>query len=283
MTVETPLPPPPPPRPLPPAGRPAFDISKLRLPPPPPRPFARASQPAPPKKELSLTEAASIVQRKFRASKISRFVRRCRISFHEHRMQKTDTANLQKSKPLKTQVLTTQSEKEKILSTLNSWKDPVIEDQLVLDKDKREFTIASKITDFIIDKILQKQNGKIIAIYDDEDRLQAVAFVVRTKGCFKIADVVTAPWNLDISIFADDPRRVRGAGTASIDEAIFESFRAGFQGRVYLEAIPPAIPFYTKIGFEPLEDTAPQRGYTPMELTDIPQFFRKYGGRALPA
>lgn len=57
--------------------------------------------------------------------------------------------------------------------------------------------------------------------------------------------LATAPWN----VVGDDPKRVKGAGTAMMKALAEESIKRGMEGKIMLYPLDDAVPFYRKLGF----------------------------------
>lgn len=93
--------------------------------------------------------------------------------------------------------------------------------------------------------LLNKREKNKIGIIDGEGNLQAAFKYATKKDRLYIDLLATSPWN----ITPDDPRRVKGAGTQAIVEAIKLSKKKGFKGRVALTPLSDAEPFYEKLGF----------------------------------
>jgi hypothetical protein len=78
----------------------------------------------------------------------------------------------------------------------------------------------------------------------EKNNLQGIAVFKNTKDSLYIDYLMTAPWNN-----LENPK-VRGAGTALIIAAIRKSKELGHEGRITLEPLDDAIPFYEKLGFK---------------------------------
>ena len=68
----------------------------------------------------------------------------------------------------------------------------------------------------------------------------------RGKPVVYVDFVESAPWNWDLKAIAKIPR-FKGIGSLLIREAIEQSFREGFHGRVGLHALPQAEAFYGSV------------------------------------
>jgi len=141
------------------------------------------------------------------------------------------------------------------------------------------------------------KNSTFKLVYDKEGNVQAATlFKTGEKRRsanngpvvsipFYVCLISTAPWNLRVDATSQDKRRVEGAATALIESAIYESIKNGSKGAVALEAVPLAVEFYKKLGFE-ISKWTPSGGYPmlPMELSiEAAQDFLKSAraGRAM--
>lgn len=142
-------------------------------------------------------------------------------------------------------------------------------------------------------EIMQQTTFKVIV---DKDRNIQAAAVFKLnqkreeKGKEKniplyISLISSAPWNLRIDANQEDKRRVEGAATALIERAIQESINTNSGGAVALEAVPPAVNFYEKMGFKRVSWTPEEDNLIPMELSikDAKAFLAsKRAGRSFP-
>lgn len=269
MTVEI-LPPPPPqrrlPPPLPPGYR-AVNVADIEI------------VPAKPSEER-LKKAAETIQRKYRAVKACRVFKQFRTLLNQFRMRNTDPSNLQKAAKLTVRTLSSR-EQHRIINDLQAWKDPIALQHKEAYEDLHN---VLSLADQIAYNVRNGFAGQIIAVYDETGRLQGVGHL-KTKGDrIEVEHLATAPWNLDIDIFKDDPRKVKGVGTALLEETIVNSMKAGFQGEVHLDSLEKALPFYyTKMELEIAQRTPASSDLIPMKLVDIGKFLTNHGGRALPA
>lgn len=106
----------------------------------------------------------------------------------------------------------------------------------------------ARIHNLIWEEVVYNNNRKgLRAVSDSEGMPQALA-IVKQQGRrhLYLEYLATSPWNVKE---ANDPRRVRGAGTALMTQLVIESARFGAEGRIELEALPGAVAFYEKIGF----------------------------------
>lgn len=94
--------------------------------------------------------------------------------------------------------------------------------------------------------IVADKQSKKLGVFDDKGKLQAAAIYSNKKSHIYIEELATSPWNL-----IDDPRKVKGAGTRAIAQAILENKRSGGKGVVILYPLSDAEPFYAKLGFKP--------------------------------
>jgi len=237
------------------------------VPPPPP----------PIRQKPTEAQAATLIQRAFQTS------RKFRKFLNTKRAQKTDPTNLQRSSPLVLRTFSTEQEKEIAKSDLEKWFGSGKQHVLKTDDEIQLIIDCSSLRADIIDAIEKGSPGQVIGVYDEKGVLQAAAFVSTKNGFFEVLQIVSAPWNQEIEMYKDDPRRVRGAGTAVIEEAISTSMRAGYHGDIHLDAVETAVPFYKKIGLEVEQRVPDNWNLLPMKLDKIVEFFRSFGGRALPA
>ncbi len=101
----------------------------------------------------------------------------------------------------------------------------------------------------LIEEILEQNSispKSTRAILNKKGELEAIASIGETKDSLYVNDLATAPKNLD----KKDPGYVRGNGTKMIAEIAKESLDRGKKGRITLNALPQAIPFYEKVGFK---------------------------------
>ena len=98
-------------------------------------------------------------------------------------------------------------------------------------------------------------------------RMQGLLLTKESWGELKIAHIVTHPGNIRSAVNAEDYTRVEGAGTALIAHVAKESLEKKIS-KIYLESVPSANGFYTKLGFEE-EVGMPsfEPGCIPMHLT----------------
>ncbi len=87
-----------------------------------------------------------------------------------------------------------------------------------------------------------------ISVRDVKGRLQASAYVTSRNGYLYLELLASAPWN--VARIPGDEKVVKGAGTTAIVAVIKESVKRGYGGKVQLEALPNAVPFYEKLGFD---------------------------------
>lgn len=110
-----------------------------------------------------------------------------------------------------------------------------------LPDDKVERARSSR---WIFDEISNSDKPKI-TITDAKGNLQAAASFSKSKDNIHIDYLASAPWN----IAGSDSRSTRGAGTKAIVEAVKVSNKAGYKGKLTLNPLEDAVPFYKKLGF----------------------------------
>lgn len=113
-------------------------------------------------------------------------------------------------------------------------------------------------------------------VRDANGVLQAIASVKTQDDALKIEYLASSPWNIK----PGDKRYTRGSGSTAIEQIVLESVRKGKDGRIRLEALPGAIPFYEKIGFKNLgKADGYNDGVVKMELspTEARAFLAKRG------
>lgn len=59
--------------------------------------------------------------------------------------------------------------------------------------------------------------------------------------------LATAPWNI---YDPSEEKSVKGAGAKAIIQAVKESMKQGLEGKITLESLPDAVPFYEHLGFK---------------------------------
>lgn len=91
------------------------------------------------------------------------------------------------------------------------------------------------------------KNSDHIAVIDSKGLTQAaMAYTHSKEKGFKIEFLATAPWNLQ----KEHPNKQKGSGAKAIVEAIKKSKELGYGGKISLEALGGAIPFYEHLGFD---------------------------------
>ncbi|MBD2076219.1 hypothetical protein H6F86_20530 [Phormidium sp. FACHB-592] len=171
----------------------------------------------------------------------------------------------------------TDADKKEVEKNLRSWISKNADLRGKKDAPKTLEDNAS-IAFEILDKV-ESGESSFTGIKDKKGNLQAAAIVKEGKDHLEIEYLATAPWN----IAGKDKKAVRGAGTAAMASVIAESVNKGHGGKIRLDALPGAIPFYEKIGFSVTGKTkGGNDGVMSMELT--PQaanaFLEKIGKKA---
>jgi len=147
---------------------------------------------------------------------------------------------------------------------------------------------SSKIRDVVRDRIVDihynmglSDKYKIIVSYDSTHKLpQALALLMpnrenfKERKCIELASLITAYWNLNCPENAQEPRRVKGAGSSIIElcKKIGREHQAKY---LHLEAASAAMSFYEKHGFKRVD---PDVSYSCLDeftvaLIRIPMFF----------
>jgi hypothetical protein len=91
------------------------------------------------------------------------------------------------------------------------------------------------------------KNADHIAVVDSKGLTQAAMAYTHSKDKgFKVEFLATAPWNLQ----KEHPNKQKGSGAKAIVEAIKKSKELGYGGKISLEALGGAIPFYEHLGFD---------------------------------
>jgi len=124
---------------------------------------------------------------------------------------------------------------------------PRLEGNPYVNADIKRLNASRLIVESIL---LQRKDRNKVGIMDGEGRLQAAFKYATKKDHIYIDLLATSPWN----ITSDDPRKVKGAGTQAIVEAIKLSKKKGFGGRVSLTPLRDAEAFYEKLGFKPAKN-----------------------------
>lgn len=95
----------------------------------------------------------------------------------------------------------------------------------------------------------------------------------KEKGLY-IEYLATAPWNL----VEGDPRSEKGSGAKAIVEAVKISQKDGHKGRITLESVSSAIPFYEHLGFKNVrKETRSDLGLYELSPEDAQKLLKKYG------
>jgi hypothetical protein len=123
------------------------------------------------------------------------------------------------------------------------------------------------VREWLLDEASQQPRSRpeFVAIRDADGNAQAVASIsqIDAENGVRVGNLVTAPWNI-VAGDDPDPRQVRGAGTSAIAAMAQRSIAAGHGGKVTLDAIDNAIPFYERLGFR---STGTNGTATTMELS----------------
>lgn len=108
------------------------------------------------------------------------------------------------------------------------------------------------VREWLLDEANQPTGSRpeFVAIRDADGNAQAVASIsqIDAENGVRVGNLVTAPWNI-VAGDDPDPRQVKGAGTSAIAAMAQRSIAAGHGGKVTLDAIDNAIPFYERLGF----------------------------------
>lgn len=113
-------------------------------------------------------------------------------------------------------------------------------------------------------------NSSNIVIRDNQNNLQSAAIYEEKKDHIYLEFLATAPWNLDNK----DPRKVKGAGTAALEQLALKALKAG-HGKISLFSMRNAISYYKKIGFVPEKPDNDQSLVLNKQATQ--EFLRKRG------
>ena len=95
-------------------------------------------------------------------------------------------------------------------------------------------------------QFINSSNSKVVGVVDSKGNLQASFSYTANKQGVHIDYLASSPWNL----MSGHPNQTKGAGTSAIEAAIHLSHKSGGKGRVGLDALPNAVPFYEKMGFK---------------------------------
>ncbi len=178
------------------------------------------------------------------------------------------------------------SDVSEIISELSNWERAatILSDKTTKAIDQDLISQNQTINQLIL-KTLKKiqKNPKLLkttfvkAIKSSEDCMQAVAIfkIGQERKCadrvkklpLYIAYLSTAPWNLRIDATRTNGSRVEGAATALIESAVFESIQLGHKGALALEAVPLALGFYRKLGFQRADWTPDDKYLFAMKLS----------------
>lgn len=107
-----------------------------------------------------------------------------------------------------------------------------------------------------------------IAVVDSKGLMQSAMYYTHSKKeGVKIGFLATAPWNLQ----KDHPNKQKGSGAKAIVEAVKKSKELGYGGKISLQALAGAVPFYKHLGFK-----ANGKGYT-LTPKAAEELLKKYG------
>lgn len=184
--------------------------------------------------------------------------------------------------------------KEKLKIDLKTSDESVINQhvQKQLEEEIVQFESFFDIINYIDDELLNLDENAIVTIVRDANNdLQGVCI---SKPNYASADtyinfLLTAPHNLSLILDMRNPKKVEGAGTALISDAVFRSYRRkrdtellkdAEYGRtaVKLQPLASAKKIYTRLGFEETPG-----GYMLLRGESLRKFLRTRGGRASPS
>ena len=107
-----------------------------------------------------------------------------------------------------------------------------------------------------------------IAIVDSKGLMQSAMYYTHSKKeGVAIGFLATAPWNLQ----KDHPNKQKGSGAKAIVEAVKKSKELGYGGKISLQALAGAVPFYKHLGFK-----VGGKGYT-LSPKAADELLKKYG------
>lgn len=94
------------------------------------------------------------------------------------------------------------------------------------------------------------KDGKLAAVYTYK--------LDKKKGSLYVDYLASSPDN-----FLSGKSAIKGGGTQAIKQAVQKSIDSGFNGRVELDALPDAAPFYEKLGFKKIPGTSHKMALDP--------------------
>jgi hypothetical protein len=92
---------------------------------------------------------------------------------------------------------------------------------------------------------LSSKTSTLSGVVDKDGNLQAAFSYTKKRDCVYVDYLASAPWN----VIPNHANATKGAGTSAIEQAVRISQESGRRGRVRLQALPDAVPFYEKVGF----------------------------------
>lgn len=114
------------------------------------------------------------------------------------------------------------------------------------------------------------KNSDHIAVVNSQGLMQsAICYTHSKKDGVRVSYLATAPWNLQ----KDHPNKQKGSGAKAIVEAVKKSKELGYGGKISLNALDSAIPFYEHLGFK-----ANQSGDYILLPKAADKLLKKYGG-----
>jgi hypothetical protein len=159
---------------------------------------------------------------------------------------------------------------------------------LKLLKDER---VQLNTAVWVIDHMNEVLNDELIftVVKDDKDQVQAISFwyEVGEEHTVFIDELLSAPHNLTKISDSQNTKRVEGAATALVEDAIFRSYKrkrlpgGGFKPEelrtgVILSPLGSSIPYYEKLGFI----THPDPHFMILQGQPLRRFLKTRGGRA---
>lgn len=114
--------------------------------------------------------------------------------------------------------------------------------------------ICRIIARYLKDYIFNPDDMLLLSTEAESSKVHGVAILYKTQNFVIIQDLVTNPENIRAPINRRTSQKVRGAGTSVIAEAARMCISEGKQG-LYLKALPKAVEFYRRCGFEPIDAT----------------------------
>jgi len=114
----------------------------------------------------------------------------------------------------------------------------------------------------------------LLAASDRDKNIQALALHDFRKQHLNL--LVTNPANLAV---LGNQAAVRGAGSALVEEIVFQELMIGKNGKITLESMDTAVPFYTRLLFELQGDRS---SMPTMQLQNVNRFVMEKSGYAIP-